>query len=143
MCTTTGLILLVTGAFEQPGLQSTNMVTFAFAQVLGDKLGACVVITALALFAYTTVIAWGCCGEKAAAFLWGKKSAKWFQYFYLCLIPIGAVARVDLVWILADLSISLMLVTNLIGVVGLSKEVIEDSREYFGLENTIPAETQG
>lgn len=143
MCTTTGLILLVTGAFEQPGLQSTNMVTYAFSQVLGDKVGAFVVITALALFAYTTVIAWGCCGEKAAAFLWGKKSAKWFQYLYLCLIPIGAIAHVDLVWILADISISLMLVTNLIGVIGLSKEVIEDSNEYFSLEEAEPVDSQG
>ena len=131
MCTTTGLILIVTGAFEQPGLQSTNMVTYAFSQVLGANLGKFVVVTALSLFAYTTVIAWGCCGEKAAAFLWGKRSAKWFQYVYLALIPIGAIAHVDLVWVLADISISLMLTTNLVGVMGLSSEVIRDSKKYF------------
>jgi AGCS family alanine or glycine:cation symporter len=134
ICTATGLMLIVTGAFEQPGLQSTNMVTYAFAQVFGNKIGSFVVIAALSLFAYTTVIAWGCCGEKAASYLWGKKSAKWFQYIYLSLIPIGAIAHVDLVWILADISISLMLVTNLIGVAGLSKEVIKDSREYFAMD---------
>lgn len=140
VCTATGLILIVTGAYEK-GLQSTNMVTYAFQQVLGVKLGAFLVITALALFAYTTVIAWGCCGEKAATFLWGKRSAKWFQYIYLSLIPIGAIAHVELVWILADISISLMLVTNFIGIAGLSREVIRDSNEYFSAE-VAPALTE-
>jgi AGCS family alanine or glycine:cation symporter len=133
MCTTTGLILMVSGAFDQPGLQSTNMVTYAFSLVFGDKIGSSIVIIALFLFAYTTIIAWGCCGEKAAEFLWGRKSARWFQYVYLLLVPVGAVTHVDLVWMLADTSISFMLLTNLIGVTGLSKEVIFDTKEYFGI----------
>ncbi|MEI8329472.1 MAG: amino acid carrier protein [Chlamydiia bacterium] len=136
VCTTTGLVLLVTGAYQQDGLQSTNMVTYAFSQVFGFKIGSLIVITALSFFAYTTVIAWGFCGEKAASFLWGKTRARWFQYLYLLLIPVGAVARVELVWILADLSISLMLLTNLIGVAGLSSEVIGETRSYFGRDKS-------
>jgi AGCS family alanine or glycine:cation symporter len=133
MCTTTGLILMVTGAFDHSGLQSTNMVMYAFSKVFGSHFGSFLVITSIFLFAYTTVIAWGCCGERAAEFLWGKKSAKWFQYIYFLLVPIGAVAKVDLVWVLADISISLMLLTNLIGVAGLSKEVIVDTHTFFGV----------
>jgi AGCS family alanine or glycine:cation symporter len=134
MCTTTGLILMVSGAFDDPSLQSTNMVTYAFSRVFGDKLGCSIVIIALFLFAYTTIIAWGCCGEKAAEFLWGRRSAKWFQYTFLLLVPIGAITHVDLVWILADTSISFMLLTNLVAVGGLSKEVISDTRAYFGMD---------
>ncbi|MCX6987916.1 MAG: amino acid carrier protein [Chlamydiae bacterium] len=136
VCTTTGLVLLVTGAYQQDGLQSTNMVTYAFSQVFGFKIGSLMVITALSFFAYTTVIAWGFCGEKAASFLWGKTRARWFQYLYLLLIPVGAVARVELVWVLADLSISLMLLTNLIGVAGLSSEVIGETRSYFARDKS-------
>lgn len=135
MCTTTGLILMVSGAVDTPNLQSTNMVTYAFSLVFGDKIGCSIVIIALFLFAYTTIIAWGCCGEKAAEYLWGRRSAKWFQYLYLLLVPVGAVARVDLVWILADTSISFMLLTNLVGVAGLSKEVILDTKRYFGMSD--------
>ncbi len=131
MCTTTGLILMVTGAFERPDLESTNMVIYAFSKVLGQGLGSFVVISSLALFAYTTIIAWGCCGDKAATYLWGTKNAKWFQFLYIALIPIGAIAKVKLVWVLADLSISLMLVCNLLGVIGLSSEVIEGSKAFF------------
>lgn len=140
-CTMTGLILIVTGAFgADPSLQSTNMVVFAFQKVLGEGLGTSIVFFCLFLFAYTTILAWGSCGEKAAEFLWGKKKAKTFQYLYLACIPIGAVARVDLVWTLADLAIAFMLLTNLVGIAGLSREVIEGSKQFFNgfLKQQVP-----
>lgn len=131
VCTTTGLILLVTGIWQDSTLQSTNMVTHAFKQGLGHSFGAYVVIIALVLFAYTTVLTWACCAEKAIGFLYGSKKAEWFKYFYVALIPVGTVMHVDLIWRLADISISLMLMINLIGVIGLSKEVIGDSKRFF------------
>lgn len=134
ICTTTGLVLMVSGADQENGIQSTNMVVYAFSQVWGSKIGPLIVIASLAFFAYTTVIAWGCCAEKAANFLWGQNRGKWFQYLYLLLIPFGAIARVELVWVLADLSISWMLLTNLVGVVGLSSEVVEETNAYFAKE---------
>ncbi|HSW86292.1 MAG TPA: alanine:cation symporter family protein, partial [Rhabdochlamydiaceae bacterium] len=77
---------------------------------------------------------WACCAEKAVGFLWGTKHVRKFQYLYIALIPVGAITHVDIVWALADISISLMLVTNLIGVAGLSKQVIGESREFFSLQ---------
>ena len=131
VCTTTGLVLLVTGVWQDPSLQSTNMVTQAFQEGLGHSIGFYVVVIALVLFAYTTILAWAYCGEKAIGFIWGTKSANWFKYFYVALIPVGTLLHVDLIWRLADISISLMLMTNLIGVIGLSKEVIGESRKFF------------
>ncbi|MBS0628333.1 MAG: sodium:alanine symporter family protein, partial [Verrucomicrobia bacterium] len=131
ICSMTGLILVVTGACDQIGLASTNMVVFAFSQVFGNTGGLIIVLSALFLFAYTTIIAWGGCAERAAEFLWDRKKVKLFQYLYLALIPVGAVARVDFVWVFADLSISLMLITNLIGIMGLRKEIIAETKRYF------------
>jgi AGCS family alanine or glycine:cation symporter len=131
VCTTTGLVLLVTGVWQDPTLQSTNMVTQAFQEGLGHSIGFYVVVIALVLFAYTTVLAWACCAEKAIGFLWGTKYANRFKYFYVALIPLGTIIQVDLIWRLADISISLMLMTNLIGVIALSKEVIGESRKFF------------
>lgn len=131
VCTTTGLVLLVTGVWQESGLQSTNMVTQAFQQGLGHSIGAYVVVIALVMFAYTTILAWACCAEKAIGFLCGIQYAGHFKYFYVALIPMGALIHVDLIWKLADISISLMLITNLIGIIGLSKEVIGESRKFF------------
>lgn len=131
VCTTTGLVLIVTGAWQQMDLRSTNMVTHAFQEGLGSVIGSYIVIVALILFAYTTVLAWACCAEKAIGFLMGAKQARWFKYFFIAVVPIGSLIHVDLIWVLADISISLMLITNIIGVIGLSQEVIGESRQYF------------
>jgi len=131
VCTATGLVLLVTDVWQISGLQSTNMVTEAFTQGLGHSIGAYVVVVALVMFAYTTILAWACCGEKAIGYLYGTQVANKFKYFYVLLIPFGTMIHVDLMWRLADISISLMLLINLIGVAGLSREVIGESRKYF------------
>lgn len=143
VCTTTGLVLLVTGVWQDSGLQSTNMVTAAFQEGLGHSFGAYVVIIALILFAYTTILAWACCAEKAMGFLYGIKSANYFKYLYVALIPLGAIMHVELIWRLADISISLMLMTNLVGIIGLSKEVIDESRKFFSKEGAMDEKEVG
>jgi len=130
VCTMTGLVLLVTGVWTDPTLRSTNMVTAAFAEGLSSPIGAYIVVFSLILFAYTTVLAWAYCGEKALAFLLGSRSATPFRYVYIALIPLGALLHVDLIWALADTAIGLMLVINLVGVIGLSREVISETREF-------------
>lgn len=137
VCTTTGLVLIVTGAWQQIDLRSTNMVTHAFEKGLGSVVGSYIVIVALILFAYTTVLAWACCAEKAIGFLMGSNQARWFKYLFIALVPVGSLIHVDLIWILADISISLMVITNIVGIVGLSQEVIGESRQYF-LEGSNP-----
>ncbi|MBA2727852.1 MAG: sodium:alanine symporter family protein [Parachlamydiaceae bacterium] len=130
VCTTTGLVIILTGAWLDPTLQSTNMVTYAFTKGLGSAIGGYIVIVALVLFAYTTLLAWSYCGEKAAEFLVGPKYARWFRYVYIILVPVGGMLQVDMIWTLADVSITLMLFINLIGITALSKYVIVTSREY-------------
>ncbi len=128
VCTVTGLVLIVTGAYQVDGLQSTNMVTYAFRNGIGHDAGAYVVIVALILFGYTTILAWGVAAERAGEYLFGTKQNKYIRWVYILLIPIGAMLKVDLVWILADLCISLMVITNMIAVAGLSSEVIGEHR---------------
>ncbi len=140
VCTMTGLVLLVTGAWQHPELKSTNMVTFAFTEGLGSQLGAYVVIISLVLFGYTTILAWACCAEKAAGYLWGSQYSSYIKIFYIALIPMGALMHVDMVWVLADICITMLLISNMIGIAGLSEEVIVASREYFGTKREEEAE---
>ncbi len=129
VCTMTGLVLIVTGACDV-GLKSTDMVTYAFETGLQSSFGFYVVMVSLMLFAYTTVIAWAYCGQKAMGFIW-PRGVKVFQCCYLAAIPIGGLLHVDLIWGLADICISLMLLINVIGVAMLSKEVISANQAYF------------
>jgi AGCS family alanine or glycine:cation symporter len=131
VCTLTGLVLLVTGAWQEPGLQSTNMVTHAFSRGMDHPAGAWIVMIALLLFAYTTILAWSYCGEKALEFLSGSSRQKnWFRLGFVMLVPVGSLLQVDLIWILADIAIGFMLLINLIGITGLSRQVIAESRAH-------------
>jgi len=131
VCTATGLVLLVTGAWQVPGLQSTNMVTHAFTTGLNSSIGGYIVIMSLILFAYTTILAWAYCGEKALGFLIGPERGHWFRYFYLALIPIGTLMHVDMIWSMADIAITFMLIINLIGIAKLSNHVVDSTREFI------------
>ncbi len=130
VCTATGLVLILTGAWQIPELQSTNMVTYAFAKGLGSVIGEYVVVAALILFAYTTILAWSYCGEKALGFLIGSEKGRYFRIVYILLVPVGSILQVGMVWTLADISITLMLAANLVGVIGLSRRVIESTRKF-------------
>lgn len=130
VCTVTGLVLIITGAWLQPDLQSTNMVTYAFSNGLGTDVGGYIVIFALVLFAYTTILAWAYCGEKALGFLAGQGKAHWFRVVYIALVPVSTLVNVGMIWTLADIAITLMLAINLIGVAKLSHIVIDSSREF-------------
>lgn len=138
VCTVTGLALIVTGAWQQSGLQSTNIVIYAFEQQLGTIAGSSIVVVSLLLFGYTTILAWAYCGEKAAEYLFGKKRGRFFTYCFIALLPIGSCLQVELVWTLADLCITGMLATNMIGIASLAKEVIEESRSYFNKNVPVP-----
>lgn len=135
MCSATGLVLIVTGAFQDPLLQSTNMVTHAFSQGLNHPIGGYIVMISLVLFAFTTIMAWCYCGEKALNFIAGKEKAQLFRYLYIAIIPIGSLLKVDMIWVLADIAVSLMLTINLIGIVGLSNRVIQSKRAYGAVQN--------
>ncbi|WP_242678248.1 MULTISPECIES: amino acid carrier protein [unclassified Neochlamydia] len=131
VCTMTGLVLLTTGAWQHGDLQSTNMVTYAFRIGLGHQIGEYVVIIALIMFGFTTILAWAYCATQAITYLGGHRFARPFTYLYILLIPLGTLIQINLVWDLADLCITCMLVVNLIGIAGLANEVIIDSRAYF------------
>jgi len=116
VCSTTGLVLLITGVFTDLSLQSTNMVTTAFAKGLNSEVGGYIVVATLVLFAYTTILAWCYCGEKASEFVGGFRLAILFRWFFIAIVPFGAIIRVHTIWTLADIAITLMVSINLIGI---------------------------
>ncbi len=133
VCTLTGLVLLVTGAWEKTDLLGTEMVLYAFQQGLGPFIGSVLLMAALFVFSYTTILSWGCCAERAGQYLFGDRAIFWIRLFYLLLLPIGVVASMDWIWGLADFSILCMLMIHTIGMVALREEVVRLTEEYYFL----------
>lgn len=130
ICTVTGMALLITGAWQVDGVQSTNMCIKAFELGIFPGAGKIVIFTLL-LFSFTTILTWFHCAQRAVLFL--SKENRWvdnlFKIFFISVIPCGAFSSVSFVWLVADISLNLMLLVNLWGIVLLSREVITDMKK--------------
>ena len=92
-------------------------------------IGGIAVTICLTFFAFTTALGWCVYGERSAIFLFGDRVLKPFRILYTIVVPIGALAQLDLVWILADTFNALMAFPNLIGVLLLSPVVFKTVQE--------------
>ena len=50
------------------------------------------------------------------------------------LVLVGAVVKLELVWTFADVMNGLMAFPNLVGLLGLSKVVVDETKKYLDLE---------
>jgi AGCS family alanine or glycine:cation symporter len=115
VCSTTGLVILVTGTWTQ-GLSGAALAGTAFSTGLPGTWGNLVVTTSLVLFAFSTVIGWSYYGETGIVYLLGTKAALPYRLLWLVFIYLGAVGSLHLVWDIADTLNGLMAVPNLISV---------------------------
>ncbi|RME32421.1 MAG: sodium:alanine symporter family protein, partial [Gammaproteobacteria bacterium] len=132
ICTLTGLVILLTGAYDShpEGLTGAALTAYAFERDLGQA-GAWVVGFGLALFAFSTIIAWSYYGDRSARFLLGRNAVMPYRFVYTCLIVVGAAVPLELVWNLADITNLLMALPNLIGLWLLAGLVRRLRDEYF------------
>lgn len=125
VCTLTGLVLMVTGAWQVEGLQSTNVCIEAFQRGLKFPFAGHMITVTLFFFAFTTILTWSFCADKAIEYVFSRRFVKPFQWIFIACIPLGALFQVNVVWTIADIFMNLMLIINLIGVIGLYRVVAE------------------
>lgn len=123
VCTITMLMLVVTGAYSHPGLQSTDMCIWAFATAMPAQLAFLMITATIVLFGYTTMLAWAYCMGRAVQYLFGLKWVQPLNWVFILFIPLGAVCDYQIAWLVADLSMSCMLIVNIWGLLKLSREV--------------------
>ncbi|HED19163.1 MAG TPA: alanine:cation symporter family protein [Gammaproteobacteria bacterium] len=132
ICTMTGLVIVVTGAYalQRDDLVGAALTAHAFQTSLGVS-GASVVGISLSLFAFSTIIAWSYYGDRSARFLFGERAVQPYRVLYTLLVMIGAAIPLKLVWNIADITNILMALPNLLSLAllaGLAKRL---KNEYF------------
>ncbi|MDH3980028.1 MAG: alanine:cation symporter family protein [Gammaproteobacteria bacterium] len=137
ICTMTGLVIVVTGTWQESSdtLMGAALTAHAFGGSLGDA-GAWVVGGGLTLFAYSTIIAWSYYGDRSAYFLFGERAVLPYRVVYTVLVVVGAAVPLQLVWNIADITNILMALPNLLGLLLLAGLVKKLKDDYFsGTEN--------
>ncbi|NYA26379.1 alanine/glycine:cation symporter family protein [Haemophilus haemolyticus] len=131
VCTMTGIVLVLTGAWNNPELAGATVTNYAFAQGLRTSIGATIVTVGLLFFAFTTILGWCYYGERCFVYLVGIRGVKLYRLAYIVLVGLGSFLHLNLIWIIADIVNGLMAFPNLIALIGLRKVVIEETKDYF------------
>ena len=132
ICTLTGLTVIISGVPIEFGVKpGAELITSAFATVLGPKLAAVFVAIALAFFAYSTILGWSLYGTRCVEQLFGMKITKIYQLIFVIMIVVGATTSLDVAWDLADTFNGLMAIPNFIALFALSGVVAKLTKEYF------------
>jgi AGCS family alanine or glycine:cation symporter len=129
VCTMTALVIVTTGAWDS-GETGAGLTTMAFNQGLPGP-GDFVVAFGLIIFAFSTTLTWAFYGERCVEYLAGVRGLMVFRVVWVAAVFIGAVASLDLVWNVANVTMALMAIPNLIALLLLSPVVFRVSRDYF------------
>ncbi|KPK20464.1 MAG: sodium:alanine symporter [Betaproteobacteria bacterium SG8_41] len=129
VCSVTGFAIILTGAWTL-GKTGAALTSAAFESAVPGA-GAIIVALASAIFAFTTLLGWSFYGEKCVEFLFGVKSITPFRIAWVVVIPIGAVANLGIIWLVADTLNALMAIPNLIALLLLSPVIFKLTREYW------------
>ena len=134
VCTLTAVVIILSGAYLDAESNGIVMTLIAFKKSLfgyGDVL----LMVIVSAFALSTLFTYSYYGTKCLSFLTNVKVGKLYNYIYVGSITFAAVASVDLVVNLIDLSFALMVIPNMIAVLYLSPRVNIAMKDYFSKIN--------
>ena len=129
VCTFTAVVLILSGAYLEDG-SGIVMTLNAFRITLfdyGDEL-LMLIVTA---FALSTLFTYSYYGVKSLSYLTNAKIGKWYNVYFVVMIIFAAIASLELVKNLIDLSYALMVIPNMIAVLYLAPKVNAAAKTYF------------
>ncbi len=133
ICSSTVAIILMSGEYvgqatEITGIELTQR---ALSSQVGDW-GGIFVAVAIFFFAFTSIIANYSYAETNLVFLEHNHKAgiNLFRLVFLGMVMFGAMASLPVVWSLADVSMGLMAIVNLVAIILLSGIVIKLAKDY-------------
>ncbi|MBL7865366.1 MAG: alanine:cation symporter family protein [Cyclobacteriaceae bacterium] len=129
VCSLTALAILVTGAWKSDA-NGVTLTAVAFESSLGD-IGKYLLLLCAFFFAITSLFSYSYYGSKALSFLVGVKASRYYDYFYLSTIIIGAVSSMADVINVIDIAYALMAVPTMLSGLVLAPKVMEEAKGYF------------
>ncbi len=135
ICTMTGLSIVLTGAWQQEGLEGVQVTTYAFQQGLpiSNQVAAFLLMLCLVFFAFTTILGWDYYSERCLEYLskGSKKTILTYRWLYIFAVFIGPYMTVSAVWTIADIFNGLMAIPNMIAIFALNGVVVKETKNFF------------
>jgi Na+/alanine symporter len=129
VCTMTGLVVVITGAYLGDAGDGVKMTSAAFASVI--DWFPLVLSLAVVLFAFSTMISWSYYGERCWTYLFGEKTSMIYKVLFLAFVVLGSTISLGNVLDFSDLMILGMAFPNILGVALLSGKVKAKLDDYW------------
>ena len=133
VCTFTGLVIISSGHWSS-GETGAALSAHAFERSVPNNWGADLVSVCLVFFTYSTLLGWSYYGEKAIEFIFKERAVMPYRAVFTLVVLLGAVVEFDIVWTFADIMNGLMAFPNLVGLLLLSRVVVEETKRYLPAE---------
>ena len=131
VCTATALVVVITGAYQVPGLEGVEITSQAFGTVL--PWFPAILSIAVILFAFSTMISWEYYGDKSLRFIFGESKVSYyaFKIVFCVMLVVGATASLDNALAVADSTFFAAAIPNLIGLYILAPGIRKDTEAYL------------
>lgn len=130
VCTLTAFAILATGVWQTSDTNGVSLTATAFETSLGST-GKILLLISAFFFAITSLFSYSYYGNKAISFLAGVKAGRYYDYFYLGTIVIGAVASMRDVMNVIDIAYAIMAFPTMLSGFMLAPAVMKEARSYF------------
>lgn len=129
VCSLTAVVIIISGAHLETETNGIAMTLNAFESSI--PYGGVLLMVVVSAFALSTLFTYSYYGTKCLSFISNAKIGKYYNWVYVGSITFAAVASVDLVINLIDLSFALMVIPNMIAVLYLAPRVNKAMKVYF------------
>ena len=127
VCTITGLIIIISGAYLDSNLNGIVLSLEAF-RILFFGFGDYILIIMISVFGISTLFTYSYYGVKCFGFLTTPKNGKYYNIIYVIAIIISSILTVEIVIGLIDIAFALMAIPNMIAIIYLSKIVTQEMK---------------
>ncbi|ANQ50458.1 alanine:cation symporter family protein [Flammeovirga yaeyamensis] len=132
VCTMTALAIMSSGVYDQTAKKVDGVLLTTEAFKAAFPVGGAGVLSVCVLFfALTTLFSFSYYGTKCLGYLIGADKKHYFNYFYVCMIVVGAMIKLEAIINLIDGVYATMAIPTMVGALLLSPKVRQASIDYF------------
>ena len=146
ICTMSAVVILTSDMYLIPfttggefAANGAALSSAAFNEAL-PMVGGYGIAIATVFFSLSTILGWAYYGEVCASYLFknhAKAAVTVYRLIYVAFVFVGAIANINVVWLVADCFNALMAVPNLIALIGLSGVVAAATKAHFANKNKL------
>lgn len=130
VCTMTALAILATGVWKTSDANGVTLTVNAFETAL-PGVGKYLLVISVITFALSSLFTYSYYGSKCLGFLIGADKQKYYNYFYVFTIIIGAILKIDAVVNFIDGMYAIMAFPTMTSALLLSPKVRAAAKDYF------------